>query len=235
MSSSFAYNHLPSDVLTLSGYDFFQFIKSTLGESEANLLKKISVRAMSSLLVIEDPLDVFNYNIDDDELELLKDQLCFKLKNDKFMIKPGVVSGFRSLKEALKKRTSEETKRPKKKQQQQQQQQSTDNTHATSLFSLTTTARTTTPDLPSLTEQRAYLLRLITKWCEDNKEQFDLPSFELQETLDYTLNIDYDEATNFKANIVCKCGKMISLSAYDNKVQLSNFYKHLHSLGTDLM
>ena len=78
MSSSFTYNHLPSDVLTLSGYDFFQFIKSTLGEPEANLLKKISVRAMSSLLVIEDPLDVFNYNIDDDELELLKDQLCFR-------------------------------------------------------------------------------------------------------------------------------------------------------------
>ena len=160
MASSFTFNHLPSDVLTLSGYDFFQFIKSTLGELEANLLKKISVRATSSLLVIEDPLDVFNYNIDDDELELLKDQLCFRLKNDKFMIKPGVVSGFRSLKEALKKKMSEETKRPKKK---QQPQQSTNNTHSSSLFSLTPTAQTRAPDLSSLTEQKDYLLRLITK------------------------------------------------------------------------
>ena len=122
MSSSFTSNHLPTDVLTLSGYDFFQFIKSTLGELKANLLKKISVRATSSLLIIEDPLDVFNYNIEDDELDLLKDQLCFKLKNDKFMIKPGVVSGFRSLKEALKRKVNEETKQPKRKQKSQQQQ-----------------------------------------------------------------------------------------------------------------
>jgi hypothetical protein len=67
------------------------------------------------LLVIEDPLDVFNYNIEDDELELLKDQLCFRLKNDKFMIKPGVVSGFRSLKEALRKKTTRRNKTAKEK------------------------------------------------------------------------------------------------------------------------
>ena len=231
ISSSFAFNPLPTDVLTLSGYDFFQFIKCTLGEHEANLLKKISVRATSSLLVMEDPLDIFNYNIDDDELELLKDQLCFRLKNDKFMIKPGVVSGFRSLKEALSKRLIEESKRPKKK----QQLQATNNIHSSSLFSLTPTTQTEAPDLSSLTDQKAYLLRLIKKWCSDNKENFGLQTFELSDDVDFTINIDYDEASNFKASMKCKCGKIISLCAYDNKVQLSNYYKHLHSLGCDLM
>ena len=33
-------DYLPVNVLTLSGYDFYQFSKTTLGEPEANLLKK---------------------------------------------------------------------------------------------------------------------------------------------------------------------------------------------------
>ena len=50
-----------------------------------------------------------------------------------------------------------------------------------------------------------------------------------------TLNVDYDESSNFKAKMKCEYGKIISLSVYDNKVQLSNYYKHLQSLGCDLM
>lgn len=38
MSTSFTFDYyLPANVLTLTGYDFFQFIKTTLGEPEANL------------------------------------------------------------------------------------------------------------------------------------------------------------------------------------------------------
>ena len=35
-----------------------------------------------SLIQTEDPLDIFNYDIDDEELEELRDQLSFKLKNN---------------------------------------------------------------------------------------------------------------------------------------------------------
>ena len=79
-----SYDHLPSNVLTLSGYDFFQFIKSTLGENEAILLNKISVRTTSSLMVIEDPLEIFNQDVEDQELDELKEILCFKMKNENF-------------------------------------------------------------------------------------------------------------------------------------------------------
>ncbi|CAF1511409.1 unnamed protein product [Rotaria sordida] len=108
MSISYHFDHLPSNVLTLSGYDFFQFIRNTLGEPEANFLNKISVKTTSSFILIENPLDIFNEDIDDEELDTLKGQLCFKMKNDKFLIKPGVLSGFVSLKEALKEKLNQQ-------------------------------------------------------------------------------------------------------------------------------
>ncbi|CAF1553527.1 unnamed protein product, partial [Rotaria sordida] len=76
---------------------------TVLGEPEAKLLNKISIKSTTSLIQTEDPLDIFNYDIDDEELEKLKDELSFKLKNKKFMLKPEVILGFRSLKDALKK------------------------------------------------------------------------------------------------------------------------------------
>jgi len=102
MSISYNFGYLPDSVLTLSGYDFSQFIKNTLDEAEAELLNKISIQTTSSFLSIEDPLEIFNYDIEDDELQQLKEKLSFKLKNKKVLIKPGVISGFRSLRQALK-------------------------------------------------------------------------------------------------------------------------------------
>ena len=68
MSTSYHFDHLPSNVLTLSGYDIFQFIRTTLGESEANFLNKILVKTTSSFILIENLLDIFNQDIDDEEL-----------------------------------------------------------------------------------------------------------------------------------------------------------------------
>ncbi|CAF1305606.1 unnamed protein product [Rotaria sordida] len=90
MSTSFSFDYLPADVLSLSGYDFFLLIKTVLGEPEANLLNKISIKSTTSLIQTEDPLDIFNYDIDDEELEKLKEELSFKLKNKKFVLKPGI-------------------------------------------------------------------------------------------------------------------------------------------------
>ncbi|CAF1442122.1 unnamed protein product, partial [Rotaria sordida] len=136
MSTSFSFDYLPADVLSLSGYDFFLLIKTVLGEPEANLLNKISIKSTTSLIQTEDPLDIFNYDIDDEELEKLRKELSFKLKNKKFMLKPG---------------------------------------------------------------------------------------------------IDFDENIDVKASIKCKCNKLISLGKNDNKIQVSNYYKHLQSNGCDHM
>ncbi|CAF3915053.1 unnamed protein product [Rotaria magnacalcarata] len=205
MSTSFNFDYLPEDVLTLSGYDFFQFIKTTLGEPEANLLNKISVKSTTSLIQTEDPFDIFNYDIDDEDLE--------KLKNEKILIKPGVISGFWSLKDALKRKVNEQSAQPKRKRQQ------LSNTNSSSISSLTlTTAQTpSVSNQFSLTEHKAHVLNLI------------------QENIDCFLNISFDENTDVKANIKCKCNRLISLSKNDNKIQVSNFYKHLQSNGCDHM
>ena len=107
MTTPRSFDYLPSTVLTFTGHDFYEFIKSMLGEPEANLLNKISIKSTSSFLATEDPFEIFKYDIVDDDLEKLQDQLCYKLKNDKLLIKPGVVSGFRSLKDALQKRVDD--------------------------------------------------------------------------------------------------------------------------------
>lgn len=84
MSISYNICSLPDSVLTLSGYDFDQFIRNILGDAEADLLKKMSIQTVSSFLTVEDPLEIFNHDIDDQELENLKNKLCFKLKNKSF-------------------------------------------------------------------------------------------------------------------------------------------------------
>ena len=121
LSYQFRFNliFLPPNVLTLSAYHFPQFIRNTLGELEANLLRKISVKTTSSLLLVENPLDIFNKDIEDEELEKLKDQLCFKMKNEKLLLAPGVLAGFLSLKQALKdKLNPEQTSKSKRRKQQ---------------------------------------------------------------------------------------------------------------------
>jgi hypothetical protein len=243
MSTSRNFDYLPSKVLTFTGHDFYQFIKSTLGEPEANLLNKISVKSTSSFLATEDPLEIFKYDIDDDDLEKLQDQLCFKLKNDKLLIKPGVISGFRSLRDALQKRINDQSTKSKKNQQKHQSSDtnlsslnSLPDMNLSSLNSLSDPA-SSIPQAKavhkklSLFDHKEHVLRLIKKWCFENKEHFDIQDFDLVEDVDFTLNIDFDQNNDVIANMKCKCGKLISLGKNDSKIQVSNYYKHVQSKG----
>ncbi|CAF1224941.1 unnamed protein product [Rotaria sp. Silwood1] len=179
MSFSYQFDYLPSNILTLSGDDFFQFIKSTLGEPKANSLFKISVKTTSSFLLIENPLDILNEDIEDEELEKLKEQLCFKMKNDKLLIQPD-------------------------------KKQSDDN--VSSISSVLPKQTTTSPSL-SISKHQEYVLKLIKKWCLENKENL----------------------VSTQGIIRCKCGKVIALSKNNGKIQVLNYYKHLVSLGCSHM
>ncbi|CAF1469017.1 unnamed protein product [Rotaria sordida] len=227
MSISYHFDHLPSNVLTLSGYDFFQFIRNTLGEPEANFLNKISVKTTSSFILIENPLDIFNEDIDDEELDTLKGQLCFKMKNDKFLIKPGVLSGFVSLKEALKEKLNQQHV-PKKKHQQS-------NSNVLSISSLTSSTQEAKTSSLSSSEHKSHVLKRIKKWCKENRENLNLENFELEEDIDFSLNVDFDSNSIVQATIKCKCGKLITLGRNDQKIQVSNYYKHLQSIGCSHM
>ena len=229
MSSSHIFDSLPKEILTLSGYEFFQFIKNTLGEPEAHLLNKISVKSTSSFLLTEDPLDIFNYDVEDEELENLKNQLCFKLKNQKLLIKPGIISGFKALKDALKRRASETLAQPKK-------QKRSFIFNSSSITSLPNTVeKRTVPNTLSLSEHKQYAVQFIKRWCAENKKHFGLEDFDLEENIDFILNIELDKNSDVMATIKCKCNKIISLGNNENKIQLSNYYKHLQSVTCDHM
>lgn len=235
MSTSTSFDFLPTNVLTLAGYDFFQFIKNTLGEPEANLLSKIAVKTTFSFILIEDPLDIFYQDVDDQELDQLKETLCFKLKNERFLIKPGVLSGFRSLREALKNKLVHQEKNPKRK----QQPSTSINTNGgmippQKLPTVSTTTKAAAVPM-SFGEHRSYVSNLINKWCEDNKENFDLSTFRLEEGVDFTLSVELEGNSVGNASIKCKCRKIVSLGKNDDKIQVSNYYKHLQSAGCGLM
>ncbi|CAF4600344.1 unnamed protein product, partial [Rotaria magnacalcarata] len=72
----------------------------------------------------------------------------------------------------------------------QQHQQQLFSTSSSSIYSLVpaapapTQAPSTCNPL-SLAEHRTHVLKLITKWCSDNKENFDLENFELEENVDF--------------------------------------------------
>ena len=255
MLTSNNFDHLPAKVLALTGYDFLQFIRNTLGEHEANLLNKIAVKNTLTFLATDDPLDILNYDIEDEDLEKLKDQLCFKLKNQKLLIKPGVVSGFRTLKNALQKRLNEQLTKSKRKQSQLHELFNSNSSSLSSSTTITLPAaqpatapsssevppppqalqtKTVSKELP-VSEHKEYVLRLIGKWCSENKENLNLEFFNLEENVDFTLNIDLDMDNNVTATIKCKCKKLISLGKNDTKVQVSNYYKHLQSKGCDHM
>ena len=229
MSTSRNYDNLPIKVLSLSGYEFFQFIKSTLGEPEADLLNKISIRTTMSFLALNDPLDIFNHEIEDEDLEQLRDKLCFKLKNDKFMIKPGVISGFRSLKDTLEKRMNEQQTKTRIKRELHDMNL---NPNASVLCSLESLDESTALYRNTLvSSHKEHVTRLIKIWCLENKENFDLDHLNLEENVDFTVKIDVDKENELKANIECKCGKFIRLAKNGSKIQVSNYYKHLQSKG----
>ena len=168
------------------------------------------------------------------------DQISFKLKNNIFLIKPGVISEFRWLKDALKRKFNEQT--TKSKARKQQYQREFFSTNSLSMYSLVPSAPAIiqAPSVSntcglSLAEHKADVLKLIRKWCLDNKENFDIEHFDLEENVDFILNIDFDENIDVRASIRHKCNKLMSLDKNDNKIQVSNYYKHLKSNGCDHM
>jgi hypothetical protein len=84
-------------------------------------------------------------------------------------------------------------------------------------------------------EQRTYVLSLIQRWTEENKENLDLHTFELEPGVDFVLTIEFDEHASLQGSIRCKCGKAIVLAKNDDKIQVSNYYKHLQSVGCSVI
>jgi len=93
------------------------------------------------------------------------------------------------------------------------------------------TRTSSTPDiaLTPIAEHRRYFLNLLKIWCSNHKDDFMSDSFDLKEEEDFISNVLYDQNNDFKVSVKCICSTSIRLKIKDEKIQLSNFQKHLRS------
>ncbi|CAF1543700.1 unnamed protein product, partial [Rotaria sordida] len=106
---------LPTDALTYTDEQFFHLVRNLCGNSSVNLLEILCIRSVQSFL-LTDTKDIFSViNFDCDQLEDIKREICFQLQDKSYIIKPGVESSIKYLKELLLTKNNEHITRLKKK------------------------------------------------------------------------------------------------------------------------
>lgn len=143
------------------------------------------------------------------------------------------MSGFRSLRKALKQKLDQQSSRSKTKRKYQQSSDTNALFVPLSERNNSNTVRSANTSNFSAAEHRAHVQRLISKWCAEYKEHFGLEEFKLEDGVGFTFAIEFDENLNVGGKIKCKCNKSISLAKNDSKLQVSNFNKHLLSTGCE--
>ena len=249
---------LPVNVLTLIDQQFYSFVQERLGECQSELLKIQQINSVPCFLLTDDPCQVLNLNIDDNEVKLLKKQICFLLSDGSFVVKPGVKNGFKCLRDILTKKTEEKLKQTRSSKAQSAPSHSTDRSSSPALFSTppppvpnssaapTTPSNTSAPQLiaappaqgvamASVMDHRKYFLNLLEQWCSDHQDEFMLGAFQLKEGSDFILSVSYDQNGILQANVKCNCNRRIVLSTKDTKIQLSNYQKHLRTSSCNHM
>ena len=231
---------LPTNVLTLVDDSFYAFVEQRLGVYQSMLLKIQQINSVPCFLLTNDPCEILNLNIKDDDLDTLKTKICFPLLDGSFIVKPGFKTGFTCLRDVLSKRTEQQLKQVKG------AKPLSTITNAVNIIPMSlpsstppmTIERPTTETtvslahnatLTSITEHRRYFINLLEAWCFNHKEEFMSESFNLQEGTDFVLNILYDQNSRLKTSVKCTCGTSIILTMKEDKIQLSNYQKHLRS------
>ncbi|CAF3009036.1 unnamed protein product [Rotaria sp. Silwood2] len=231
---------LPSDVLTYTDEKFYEFVHSLCGDTPVELLKVLCIRSVQ-LLLMTDTKDIFSVmNLDCVQLEDIKKKTCFQLQDKSFVIKPGVESSIKYLKELLLAKNNEHLKQLTTKITPSTRtiisKRSTQSLSSSSNNTITTTSTVTLEQsVPMSTdEHKQYVLQKITEWCDSNKENLSLVNLDLKENEHFTLTIK-NSNTSLEGLIKCKCGVITTLATKDERFVLSNFYKHLQTNKCSMM
>ena len=96
---------LPSDVFTYHDDDFYNLISQLAGPDETALFKLQGIRTVNSFLRTSNIFDIFN--IDAEEINDIKKQICFILGSDGYIIKPGIKSSIEYLRDLFGKKQDE--------------------------------------------------------------------------------------------------------------------------------
>ena len=231
---------LPPDVLTLIDDQFYDFVQGRLGEYQSSLLKLQEINSVPCFLLTDDPCQVLNLNIDDNEVKLLKRHVCFSLSDGSFVVKPGVRTGFKCLRDILTKKTEEKLKQAKATKPQVTPGDSMNSSPSLSVSMPPVTAIAPAPLLApvpsghshtssSIVEHRKYFLDRLKRWCGDHQHELSIDNFDLQDGEDFDLQITSGLNGDVEAYVRCKCDRRVNLSIKERKIQLSNFQKHLRA------
>jgi hypothetical protein len=96
---------LPVNVLTLVDNNFYEFVEQHLGVYQSLLLKIQQINSVPCFLLTNDPCEILNFNINDDDLNVLKTKICFPLSDGSFIVKSGIKTGFLCLRDLLSRKT----------------------------------------------------------------------------------------------------------------------------------
>src|ERR1700722_15822356 len=109
----FDVERLPPDILSYVDDQFYDLAKAYLGQGRSDLLKIQEINSVPCFLMTDDVSEILHMDIDCDELMNIKKNLCFKLKDGSFMVKPGIDIGFKCFKEILLRKTESKIKESK--------------------------------------------------------------------------------------------------------------------------
>lgn len=200
---------LPDNVLSYIDKQFYDLVQELTSPNEAKILKIQLINSINSFVLTKNLLEFINF--DNADVQELKDQICFKLSNNTFVIKPGVTSNLQYLTNLFNKKIDENQKLVKKRKR----------------------VSSETPTDEVLTEEQLKLtiVQSIQSWCNENQEILGLGEFYFRENDHYTITLIDTE----KAFITCKCNEKIRLAKFRGKFQLSNYYRHCKSTSCSML
>ncbi|CAF1288729.1 unnamed protein product [Didymodactylos carnosus] len=179
---------LPQDIFNLKDHQFYDYVKDTYGLGQAELLSFQRIFCAKVLLATEDPCEIFNIDMQDVQLDILRQQMCFKLSSGDYLVKSGIINSLRLFKEQLKIKDKEQKEQLKRRKTSPTTSSSVP-TNATPLTSQALTATTSLPLPLTANQQKKSILNSIKQWCQDNEANLGIDNLKLVDGIDFTLNV----------------------------------------------
>ncbi|CAF1082926.1 unnamed protein product [Didymodactylos carnosus] len=215
-------------------YPRLKFQSNSTDEMELTKIQDIKNTRIS--IRLPDILDVLK--VECEALNDIQTRVCFRLKDNTYMVKPGIVAGVEDFVETLRAKDREYLKKIEQQRKKSQREANNDksaninqtppsqpltaNSSAGSSLALLSTDNspsTPTKALLSINDCKQSINEFIEKWCKSHT-----PGILLHESNDYTLFVKESNV-----HLKCNCGIEMTLP-FQRKTktfQISSFYRHI--------
>ena len=200
---------LPGNALEFKDDDFLRLVLGLTSQDIFDLLK------IQAFLQTPDILAVLN--VHSTALSGLRNQLCFPLNNNSFVVRAEVRANIEYLGRLFQAKVGDALKRRSIKRA----------VHPVPLQSMMPTTGAIPPLVSlSVKEHTSSLNRTLKEWWVKNRSEWNLQNKELTEGVDYKLVVS---SSPDSASLVCGCGTVIILNLHRAHYQLSGYHKHLRT------